>query len=116
MLAFAGAFARQQRRGDRLRGGDRGQFVGQDRAQQPRARFVGAGLYRRQPRKSLDHRIVGGLCRVGALFAKAADRDIDDLWRGSANGVLADPQALGDAGAKVLDKDIGAGDQPHQSL
>src|SRR5260370_36306088 len=116
MLALAGSLARQQRRGDRLRRGDRGQLVGKDGPQQSGTRFVRAGLNRRQPGKALDHRVVSRLCRVWTLLAEAADRDIDDLRRDGADGPLPDPEALGDAGTKVLDKDIGASGKLQQGL
>src|SRR6516165_1016217 len=105
MLALTGALAREECRGDRLRGGDRGQFVGEDSAQQPRTDVVRTGLHRREPCEALDDRVVGRLCRIRPLLAKPADRDIDDLWRDRANRVLPYPEALGDTGAEVLDKD-----------
>src|SRR6516164_10962767 len=106
MLALTGALAREECRGDRLRGGDRGQFVGEDRAQQPRTDVVRTGLHRREPCEALDDRVVGRLCRKGPLLAKPADRDIDDFWRDPANRIFADSEALGDTGTEVLDKDI----------
>src|SRR6516162_455552 len=114
MLALAGALARQQRRGDRLRGGNRGQFVRQYGPKQPWARLVGARLHRRQSGKTLDHRIVGGLFGIWTHLAKAADRDINDLRRDIANGLLADAEPVGDAGANILHKNVGAGGEPQQ--
>src|SRR6516165_2216650 len=112
MLTFAGTLARQQRGGDRLRCGNRGQLVGQDRAEQPWAHLVGTRLHRRKPRKALDHRVVGRFFGIWAILAKAAARDIDDLWRGGAHRLLPDPETVGNAGTEVLDENIGSSGKP----
>jgi len=41
------------------------------------------------------------------LGGKAADRAIDDLGIGAANVGVADAEAVGDAGAIVLDESVG---------
>ena len=50
VLADAGAFAGEQRRRDRLGGGDAGELVREDRPHQPRASLVGARLDGGEPR------------------------------------------------------------------
>src|SRR5215475_762419 len=116
MLTLTSALPRQQRRGDCLRGGDRSQLIRKDRTQQPRACLIGARLHRREARKALDDRVVGGLLRIGPDLAEAADRDIDDLWRDGANGLLADAEAISHAGSEVLHKYIGAGGEAQQRI
>ena len=116
MLALAGALAREQRSGDRLRRGNSCQFVGQNGAQQPRARLIGSRLHRREPRKTLDNGIVGRLLGVRALLAKAADRHIDNARRDGAHGLLADAEPVGNTGAEILHNDIGAGGELQQGL
>ncbi len=114
VLALAGALARQERRGDRLRVGDCGQLVGQNGAQHARACVVGAGLDRGEPGKALDQRVVDRPLRIGAHLAKAADRDVDDLGRDGADRRFADAEPVGDAGAEILHKNVRRRGQPHQ--
>ena len=64
----------------------------------------------------MDHWIVSRLCRVWAPLAEAADRDIDDLWGDGTNGLFADAEAVGDAGAEILHEHIGAGGEAQQRL
>src|SRR5439155_1191201 len=71
--------------GDRLRVGDRGQLVGEDRAQHARARLVGPRLHRGEPGKTLDQRVVDRPLGIGPDLAKPADRDLDDAGRDVAD-------------------------------
>ena len=107
MLARARALAAKQGGADRLRRGDRGQFVGQDGAHQPRALLVGAGLDGRQAAERLDHRIVDRLVRPRAFLAEAGDRQVDDPRIDRRDVIVADAESLDHAGAEVLHEDIG---------
>ena len=116
MLAPGAALAGQQRGGDGLRTGEAGQLVGQDGANQSGPRLVGATLDGGQPRERLDQRVVDRLGRIGSALAEAADRDLDDVGRHGADGVVVHPHALDDAGPEVLHEDVGARRQGHQHL
>jgi hypothetical protein len=76
VLSLTGAQAGDDRRGDRLGGGQRGDLVGDDDADHARA-AVFVGLNRHQAGQGLDDGIVSSLVDIRAFFAEAADRDVD---------------------------------------
>ena len=114
MLALARPLAREQPGGDRLRGDDACELVGQDGAHEPRALLVRARLHRGEAGERLHERIVDGLLRIGADFAEARHRNVDDPRRHGADRVLADPEPLDDAGPEILHEDVGPGGDAQQ--
>ena len=114
MLAAAGSFAREQRRGDRLRRGERGRLVRNDRAHHPRPAGVAVRLNRGETRKRLDHRIVNALVRIRSGLAEAADRHVDDVVAQSPNDAFAETHPFDRAGTEVLHEHVGARNQALQ--
>ena len=114
VLADAAIARRVQRAHDAERGGHPADLVGQRHLDHGRL-SAAPPLQRRHGREALDDRVVGGRVGVTALGAEAADRAIDDLGIEPADIGVADAEAVGDAGAVVLDKRVGAhGQHPHQ--
>ena len=107
VLAPAGLEPPHQCRGDRLGGRHRGQLVGQDRADEPRALLIGAGLHRGEAREGLHDRVVHGLVGVGPRLAEAVDRHVDDAGRTLADRRLVEAETLDHAGAEVLHQHVG---------
>ena len=77
------------------------------RPSSPRVRRQHAG-------HGLECQIVRGAAGIGAVLAEGADRAIDDAGIVLAHRVVADAEALGDAGAEGLDQDVGLAGQPEQ--
>ena len=106
VLRLAGALAGEKGARHGLRGGDAGQLVRQDGANQARARFVGAPLHAGQAGKRLDQRVVNRLVGVRAGLPKAAHGNVDDVFLGGADVRFVQPQASHHAGAVVLHEHI----------
>ena len=111
VLALSRAAARQQRGADRLGHGEAGQLVRQDGAHQARPLRVGPGLHGGQAAQRLDQRVENRLVGEGALEAEAGDGDVNQARVDLPQGVVAQTEAVGDAGAEVLQEDVGIANQ-----
>src|SRR5687768_8554279 len=58
--------------------------------------------------EALDHEIVAGPARIGAVLAEAADRAVDQAWTGRTQALLVEAVALQSSDLEILDEDIGA--------
>ena len=114
VLSLSAPLPREQSRGDRLRGGHSGQFVGQDRTDHARATGDAVTLDGGHTGERLNHRVVDALHRVRTRLAEATDRHVHDVGLAAANGFLADAHPVDRAGAEVLHEGVGTGAYPHQ--
>ena len=111
VLALARPFAREQRRGDRLRRGQAGHLVRDDRPHHLRLAGAPVGLDVGEARQRLDDRVVHALLGVRSFLPEAADRHVDQARVQLAQALGAQPQLVDDAGPEVLDEDVGRADQ-----
>src|SRR5215472_10853619 len=113
-LALAGELALIKRTKDADRSVQPGAGVADRRTRLDRAAVGLAGDRHRTPGRLRNH-VKGEVILVGAVVAKALDRDIDDAGVNFADDVIAKAEAFDDAGRKILGKDIGLFDQPAQN-
>jgi hypothetical protein len=55
--------------------------------------------------------VVGRPVHIRAIVAEAGDGAVDDAWAQLADTLVTDAQALGHAGAEVLQEHVGGGDE-----
>jgi len=111
VLATSPTLACKQRRGDRLRRGERGDLVRGGVADQLRL-AGGTRLHRGEAAIGLHDRVVGALVRVRPRGAEAADRDVDELRVRCRQLAVAEAEPLDHAGAEVLHEYVGSSRKP----
>src|SRR6516165_9391672 len=112
-LALAGELALIKRTKDADRSVQPRAGVTDRRTRLDRAAVGLAGDRHGTPRRLRNH-VKGKVILVGAVVAKALDRDIDDARVDFADDVIAKAEPLDDPGGEILGKDIGLFDQPPQ--
>ena len=109
VLPLAVAFSGEERRGNGLGDGDRGELVAKQLADGFGFSDLRVTLDIRDPRVRLDDIVVDPLLRVGTLGAEAADGDVNESRIQREESLRPNAQALRDSGPPVLDEDIGLG-------
>src|SRR5712692_2943947 len=104
--AFAAALARIERDGESLRRIEPGQSVDDDRPD-PVRRPVIPEIDRDQAGKGLRDRVGAGQSDMGALLAKAADREIEEPRIARTQLFIAEPEPGSDTRTEALDHDVG---------
>src|SRR5215469_2823093 len=112
-LALAGELALIECGKDADRSVEAGSGVADRRTRLDRAAVGLAGDRHGTPGRLRDH-VKGEVILVGAVVAKALDRDIDDARVDFPDHVVAKAKPLDDAGGEILGKDICLFDQPTQ--
>ena len=107
VLAAVTALAGEQRGGDGLRGGERGDLVGRGLAEEHRDAVGRIGLVGAEPAVGLDHRVVGRLAGVRADRAEPGQRHVDEVVVTGAQVVVAEAVAVEGAGPEVLHEHVG---------
>ena len=69
-----------------------------------------------QAGERLDHRVIDALLRIGAGFAEAAYRDVNEVGLDRPQRGLADSHPIDHARAEVLHEQVGLADQALQQL
>src|ERR1700730_2391766 len=113
-LALAGELALIERPKDADRSVQPGAGVADRRTWLDRAAVGLAGDRHGTPGRLRNH-VKGEVVLVGAVIAKALDRDIDDAGVDFADDVVAKAEPFDDAGGEILGQDIGLFDQPAQN-
>src|SRR5215831_15181824 len=113
-LALAGKLALIERSEDADRSVEASAGVTDRRTRLDRAAVGLAGDRHGTPGRLRNH-VKGQVILVGAVVAKALDRDIDDAGVDFADDVVAKAKPFDDAWGEILGKDIGLFDQPAQN-
>src|SRR5215831_18382145 len=113
-LALAGELALIKRTKDADRSVEAGAGVADRRTGLDWAAVGLAGDRHGTPGRLRNH-VKGKVILVGAVVAKALDRDIDDARVDFADDVIAKAEPLDDPGGEILGEDIGLFDQPAQN-
>ena len=115
VLSSASSLPREERRGQGLGGGVRGQLVADELTHQ--LRVVGAGaLGIAEAAVGLDHVVVDPLLSVGSFAPEAADREVDQGGIHGAEVFVPDAHAFDDPGAKVLEQHVRTAHELSQDL
>ena len=112
-LAAPGAMARLEREQNSLRGEDSAEQVA-DRDSDPRRSALRCAGHAHQPRHALRDLIEAGIVAQRPGRAEARDAAGDDARIACRQCLVAEAHRIDDAGAEIVDHDIGRIDQPFQ--
>ena len=107
MLSFTRLFPGIQRGADGLRSRDSGDFISDNNAKHLWPTRCAVSLNVRRTGERLNDGIVYPLMGIGTVFAKAADRHINQLLVEFAHHRLSKAHPLHRSGSKVLQQHIG---------
>ena len=115
LLTLAGALAVEERRQDPVDHVHRADLIGQPGAGGDRRAVAGTGS-RREPRETLDQHVLSRTVHIWARLAVARAGAVDDRGVGLAEVIIAVAETVEDAGAEVLDHDVGGLGHAHDDL
>ena len=114
--AAAGTAAREQGGGDRLRGGQAGELVGQQGRDQRRVLGLAFAVRRTHARDRLDHRVIHPAISIRAGLTETGDRQIDQHRIEGGQGFGAETEPVHRTRPEVFDQHIGAANQVGEHL